>query len=161
MIIEKYGLLVGIRALFTFLICLIKFPVIFLGIWSGWKKCERVWRLLNRSVMCASEAWEHGHPNLRMWSSFLSLTTYLVLFDACLIYGVTLYACLSSPLLPSQLTPPPGLLLIQKNVTFIKTKHGCDVGMTGAYPRCDKMWRFFHLLLQTITIIVIIFFYSR
>lgn len=29
---------------------LIKFPVIFLGIWSGWKKCDRVSRLLSRSV---------------------------------------------------------------------------------------------------------------
>lgn len=26
------------------------YPVIFLGIWSGWKKCDRVWRLLSRSV---------------------------------------------------------------------------------------------------------------
>lgn len=50
MIMAKYGLLVGICALFTVLICLIKFPVIFLGIWSGWKKCDRVSRLLSRSV---------------------------------------------------------------------------------------------------------------
>ena len=50
MIMAKYGLLVGICAFFTVLICLIKFPVIFLGIWSGWKKCDRVSRLLSRSV---------------------------------------------------------------------------------------------------------------
>lgn len=37
-----------------------------------------------------SDVLEHRHPNLRIRSNFLMLTTYLDLFDAWLIYGAIL-----------------------------------------------------------------------
>lgn len=79
----------------------------FLGIWSGWKKCDRVWRLLSRSVC----KW-----SVRAQAPQSQNVIFLLNVDN--IFGpFRRVTYLWSYFVGLSLQPP-------KNVTFNKTKHG-------------------------------------
>ena len=106
------------------------FPVIFLGIWSGWKKCDRVWRLLSRSVCKWSVRAQT--PQSQNVIFLLNVDNIFFPFRRVADLSMELFCGFVSPApsSPPNLPPPPPHLLFM---------HGYDVDMTGTYPGCDTI----------------------